>query len=858
MDDLEQHSLNFYTSHGGIWTWSKEERQFFEKARKQRNRLAHGEQVSTSDALSCIRNVKQFLLCERANEFKGQISSYNSVEGHNLENLDDSAAVLNWLLTCKKKSLKLTLASSTSRQRVVRLALTLEHDLVGRAEVLERILSLLCPTGLRKEGMGKSCVRVVIHGPTGIGKTALVRRVAHLAKETLSQQHLFQAISKETLATDILSYLCSTGVKCDRGLSRKTLFSNFKESLQQSDQSLLLIFEDVHDPAMVLSLLPYDKHCVLFTSSNESAWKKLGPMPIDIIFIEIDSLRSEECRQLFENVLATRGSKMAYQKHCRTPVTKNDLSRFLSDDLLGSPLAIRLFAFHFCTTVGDASNFRVRLEEHPSSRRWNIDTRAAGVIHIRGFHHVVHNALKNLSEDKAAVDTCFVFSLLPENVPTSYIEQICQSLNISTIQMNQSFSALSDAGLVCRNQCGWWMHPIVRCLVRNTLSTRHELKQKTILEAVIWNLQQTTLGTLDEPLAKVKEGWSDVFSFGHIPGCEAVRTVLEQQQLFYQLKSALYDLVYHSGAFHLDWELRDTCSRCLVWCSQRTQPVSFEYIQSMICRSFTDSQLYEGEIVEPSRFEREETFLNFVSARWVLLDPESNDTFDRIASDIEKCLSFGHSFDLNDLLVKVAESLLPTGVEILERKQAGQLVLRIFARYGVSTTSLEMLLQNLEDTVTFKCALCFCRAIAAADQLEEAEETLKSVVRYFRNYWRDFRVDCKDFLVQQILTLAVQCECLKKYDMCLFWSDVAFDIDSRCTDISTTPYLSLQACICACKGIFGLALEKEFTRSKFWYLEDLDQPSFSFFKTSSSFERDYSSSFPEYIEDFLELAAFKW
>ena len=158
-------------------------------------------------------------------------------------------------------------------------------------------------------------------------------------------------------------------------------------------------------------------------------------------------------------------------------------------------------------------------------------------------------------------------------------------------------------------------------------------------------------------------------------------------------------------------------------------------------------------------------------------------------------------------------------MDILGKKLAGQLVLRIFSRYGVATVSFETLLQNLDNTVTFKCALCFCRATAAADGLKEAQYALKGVVDHFKKRQKEFTVGCKDLLVEHLLIIGGHCRQLKKNDMCLFWSDLAFQIDSSCTDTSMTPYLSLQACSCACKGIFRLALEKNLRE---WLLQNLD------------------------------------
>ena len=801
---------------------AKEDRQLYEKARRQRNCLAHGE-VTVNNALLCMENIKKILKLERRH------SHDQCASPERQETVELCFSLLSKLSSRKQTTWsKLSIAVSQSSCQL-KGALRLAHsslkeaDFFGREDILRRILSKLLQNKHHSENTEQNQkknfgARVLIHGPPGVGKTAIVRRVATLTRETIPQQYTFQATTEGTLAMDITSFLRHSDAN-DENVQGQMLYSAFKQALDGSNNSLLLIFEDVIDPSMVASFLPRDKHYALFTSLDDTSWRESESVLGDITKIPVNPLMEDECFKLLENILASNEHQHTYDRICKTPYDKYRLSRAMTEDMLGLPLAIRLFAFQLCDSGGDYWEFLAHVHEQPSFSRSKVDEKSAGLLHVRGFHNLVRYALKSLKcTGRLHLAVCFLLSVLPGGkINILFLEATCKLIGISSNDMHNSLCKLSQVGLVSKQNDDWTMNQVVKRLLSRNLADQKDFPQQAVLKAVLQGIRNETIGTLDEPISDIKEDWSSVFDtpYTNTVRWDIVKT-FRKQELYMELNEIIDNVPDDTFPLQLSWEQRDMCVRCMLWFQQRnTYFQNSRHVHRKIVDAYVVSGLISKEAFDYPNFETKESFLRFLSIRWGCLDVSMAGTFERILFDLETHLSIEFPIDLMELLGCLGEALLSTGLRMFNEKQSGLIVVRIFDLYGISKTLTKDLFRSGICDKILKCVLLYCRALAETGQLDEAETLLTDVVKVWKAQWKMFTVGCCERLVHLILSFAISFESCRRYSRCLFWSDLAFHLANSSTASSDMPCLSLQACSCACKCILGLAPRKVTSALKF-------------------------------------------
>ena len=777
---------------------------FQSKLRKQRNRLAHTEDVSINDSLACLQDIHAFF-------HPGILQTCNDASHPTagaVKCIGESVCVLKYLSTLPNKKAKINIAFDrlTSRDEHVvhRLMLSSPKDLVGRDDILSKLLSLTTITTCESQ---QSQPRVLLHGPPGVGKTAVVRKLASDLLCTYPKQYTFRAGTEVALHDDISSFLTCLNIKTEQKSSSRPTFSLFKQYLLDQENSLLLIFEDVLEPTLVMALLPFDKHSVIMTSFTDCAWRKLNFVPSRLFPFQIDPLGVQDSLLLFKQVLVSNGRRNLFDDVWQNAVTKENLRFFLAEGLLGFPLAIRPFAFQLCEENTTAFDFLLLINQSVSSDRTRSDERGAGRVHVRGFFHVVQCALNSISSEDSALQLCFLLSLLPScQSPHWFVKSVGKYLQICPSMVDSTLELLSKFGLITNHEKTCDMHRLTQCHVRAQIAKHRASVQDSVVAATIQAFRQETFAAFEILLGEEVschlevDQLKQVAEFNHRPNC-----VVNQAFINLQLEIMITAFLENVELMRLDREQRDTCLRCLRQCCLRRQPFKPCPVQTMRHRAFVNSCYFASGSVDESHFEDKDAFLNVLCLRWGRLCVLEPGTFNTISADIRRNVLKEKSTELSSLLGCAAEALLTSNERDVdtthddiqtefEVEHAAVIVCELFASFGITSAELIERLRRTNEQSTFRCSLRLVDALGVSGQLRTGEKLLFSIVEIWTKRWRTFTVGDKERLVVHMMTFAWSCADGNELDSCVLWCDAAYRVNNINTACSRTCPLSLEAC----------------------------------------------------------------
>ena len=680
--------------------------------------------------------------------------------------------------------------------------------------VLSKLLSLTTITTCERQ---ESQPRVLLHGPPGVGKTAVVRKLASDLLCTYPKQYTFRAGTEVALHDDISSFLTCLNIKTEQKSCSCATFSLFKQHLLEQEDSLLLIFEDVLEPTLVMALLPFDKHCVIMTSSTDCAWRKLNLVPSRLFPFQIDPLGAQDSLLLFKQVLVSNGRRNLFDDVWQNAVTKENLRFFLAEGLLGFPLAIRLFAFQLCEKNATDFDFLLLINQSVSSDRKRSDERGAGRVHVRGFFHVVRCALNTFSSQGSALQICFLLSLLPScQSPHWFIKSVGKYLQICSRTVESTLELLSKFGLITNHEKTCDMHRLTQCHVRAQIAKHRASVQDSVLAATIQAFRQETFAAFQVLLGEEVSCHLELdqdeqgAKINHKPDC-----VIDQAFINLQLEIMITAFLENVEPGRLEWEQQDACLRCLLQCCLRRQPSKAGLIQAMRLRAFVNSPYFARESVDESQFESKEDFLNILCLRWGELCVLEQGAFNTIFLDITQQLRKKKSTDLTSLLGCAAEAMLSSVERDLGKshvamhtemdvEHAAVTVCELFASFGITSTELAEKFRRTNHRNILSCSLCLVDALALSGQLKTGEKLLRSIVEIWTKRWRTFTVGDKERLVVHMMAFAQSCADGNELDGCVLWCDAAYRVNNINTACSRTFPLSLQACREAVRALGSL------------------------------------------------------
>lgn len=164
----------------------------------------------------------------------------------------------------------------------------------GREDTLEKILET--------DILGKV---LVIHGPAGVGKTALAIKLGHLLRDKYKDGVLWYKVEEDNIM-DILLSISKTLGEDVSSISDLQVRGTVARSLLASKNILLFLDSAELYPDIDL-LIPNSNFCTTVITSQKNQIKA----PIDIMDIELNAFTNEEALNLFKNVLKEKYSKVS-------------------------------------------------------------------------------------------------------------------------------------------------------------------------------------------------------------------------------------------------------------------------------------------------------------------------------------------------------------------------------------------------------------------------------------------------------------------------------------------------------------------------------------------------------------------
>ena len=363
-----------------------------------------------------------------------------------------------------------------------RLALSTTR-LFGREEELKAITAVL------KDVQASSgyCL-LLLFGQHGVGKTALAREVLHCLQYDFPNQHFFQATTKESFrASSSLFLECRAKESGEEQARFQFCESELFHHLRKAHESLLLVVDDVTDPDVILGNFPEERHCIIFTSVNQKTWSQAKISLRNFFVSEVKCLSSNAALALFKHTLKRNGGtdKAAI---VNSPEKAKEIQDVLEQDMRNIPLAVRLAGFYFLSAkpFGNKFSFSIELNKSARSRE---DVKAAGRVHVRGFHYLVRNAIESFQQDTLSMAVCCALSLLPSSgVPVWYLELLTMALLFpvrDACRVCRVKTVLLNSGLVTEEENNIFsMHVVVQEHVQSYLADFHFQYKQIILFGV--------------------------------------------------------------------------------------------------------------------------------------------------------------------------------------------------------------------------------------------------------------------------------------------------------------------------------------------------------------------------------------
>ena len=747
-------------------------KRLFEKIQKKRNNLAHGGDVLIADVLDSFQNVQRYFSSAFGKQRDLLIKHLDKIQ-----RVEEGIDVLKKVvLTTSQTALDVyTLPRKHTAASRLFLSVT-RPELVGREDVLKRLTILMTPpASVDASGQHSTTCwpRVLLHGPPGIGKTAVVRELSCRLQTSHPHQHSFQATTEMTLLADINLFLKLETQSRPAAPSGQSGQSRFADHLFQTKKSLFLVFEDVTEPHTVMSLLPKNKHCVVFTSSSDHSWKRQQFIPNDVIGVPLPGLGEEDSVLLAAQVLAENGCKQLFRKICRHAAELEHLRRFLSEDMMGFPLAVRLVALQICHDDHFSIDLSAMIEEKLCDERSIIDEKAAGRIHVRGFYHIVRYAIASMSNDMKTLLVSLALSIFKCcGPPLLFLELLLHRLNLTYAEVHVCLERLMKTGLVTQLGEDYSMHQVVQKHVRTIVSSSFKEVKESVMAALLQIFRSETVLSTRVRLSEKAERFACMpsqrcFSAQHDYVCSDSAAECEELTL----GSVITEFLDKADSLHLTWKERNTCLKCLLWCheqcSTRPRHHDVHLTEVVVDRTRLEFMKFHLEIDSfDLTFEDDDTVGDILFARWAFLP----------VNLVQICADISRQIDAPGKRPRRLITLLHVGGKALLATKQPSSVEPLFLRFGISVNYLIGQFEASEDELFCRCALTIVEAKIFCKDFRQSRAVLFAVLSVWLAKFETSTIDCQEEIIRVFLHTCWRLHLCDRHSQTLELYDVAYAV----------------------------------------------------------------------------------
>ena len=762
-DDLVQHNGSQTSRNRGKYLLPK---RLFDKIKKKRNTLAHGGEVMIPEVLNLFQKVERFI-------YSSSGSSRMDQELHLClrQSFDDSVSILKSAMINSvdtAANVVLHTASITTSETQRRLFSSVPPKLIGREGILKQLAIAMAHSTLgdsKSSNLTLPWPRLLLHGEPGIGKTAVVRELSRRLEKSHPHQGSFQATNEATLTADIRLFLKMEMQEKTDHASPAFLCSAFKDYLHQTTKSFLLVFEDVGDPCLVTPLISESNHSIIFTSPNNLSWRENGFIPGEVTGIRLDRLGEEDSMLLLAQTLIDNGCKQLWDSISRTSAEIEHLRSFLSKDMAGLPLAVRLVAFQLCQDNSMSTLLSKVIKEASSEQRSIADEKAAGRVHVRGFYHVVRYAVLGMSNDKYKLIVCFALSILKLSWPSSlFLELVLERLNYTSDQIHGCLQALMKTGLVTKFEEEYCMHQVVQSHIRAIITSLFKEVRDVVVNALLCAFNNTTILSTRVPLHKstnqfVGMSVQSCISFQH-------RAYREYQCNELVIGGAITDFLDQAESIKLTWKERIACRSCLLWCYEHSF-TCLDLLSSVVDKERDDFTRFQGEIEACDiAFEDDDTVRSILFSRWTF----GCCSLAQVCSDISKQVCGKQSDD-----AKLVALLCCGGKALVTTKQHASTE-DLFMRFGLTVNDLVSKFETERNEIFCSAALVITLAFGKCKQFIKARTFIFDIIRVWLPMSKAFSIDCHEEIIRTIIRVCTDLWIEAKHDQVLEMYSVAYTV----------------------------------------------------------------------------------
>ena len=754
------------------------------KIKHERNGLAHGGNFSLGETLACFNKAREF--------FKSQQAS----KKHQAER-DEVVKWIGILEFAKRRPrstrVEIDITPSGFEMRSM-IFLTAPRSLFGREDMLMQLERLMTSTSNDVDD-NRCRARVLLHGCSGVGKTAVVRELADRLKHKLPNQFVLHAGTEKTLDADILCFLhteCSAEVK-ETSLQPSTSFKMF---LQHTTKNFFLIFENVVNPEIVLQLLPQEKHCVIFTSASDQLWRERWPGQVESMALH--GLNVEDSFRLLKDVFESARCLPLLREISITPWKKNHLLNILNDSH-GLPLAIRSAAFQISQEGVFDEFFHPWGDRCASSPRSEADKVAAGRVHARGFHHVMQHAFTRLKHDVHCLSVGYALSITSwTTAPCWFLEEVGCNLGLDRTKVQLKTDLLVSLGLAERHAEVVSMQPFILNYFIESVPCFYPEMAKDVVAAVLRAIcNQTFSRRMPQDEKQNKTLQSELLG-----GWQATD---DRQHVEMYLEHVISRLL--GQVQQLDLGMKEVC--LLLACLQRCHHHRGVYKENFwnletLQIEMAAKKMDVGASSWPHRTDPEAVYES-LTAYWSFFPCE--DHLGQILLDIHQYTSNSHSLDFKRLLCCGAGALLWTN--------SFRQVLQLYDTFGFTPENLTQSFSREGDEIFASCALRCAAALMNDGDYPRAKRTFLQVLQI----WLPISENSSLSIHEEILKTTVELfQCLQRTGQipeALAMCEAAYCVCQVNHLSKRAPALLLNVCCKACELLVEESLDNN-TQDEVW------------------------------------------